>query len=162
MNLIVAVDKNWGIGCENKLLADIPEDMAFFREKTAGKIVVMGEKTFKSLPNGALPNRKNFVLTLDKNFSAENVTICYSLEEFFEVSKDFNSDDIYVIGGEQIYRLMLPHCDCCYITKMYAEFEADTFMENLDEHSDWAVESAKKISTQSGVDIEFVTYGRKV
>ena len=158
MNLIVAVDKNWGIGCENKLLADIPEDMAFFREKTNGKVVVMGQKTFESLPNGALPKRNNFVLTLDKNFTAENITVCYSLDEFFEASKGFAGKDIFVIGGEQIYKLMLPYCKHCYITKMYAEFRADTFMTNLDEHPDWTVVSAEKMSTQSGIDIEFVTY----
>ena len=158
MNLIVAVDKNWGIGCDNELLADIPEDMAFFREKTLGKVVVMGQKTFESLPNGALPKRNNFVLTFDKEFTAENVTICYNLDEFFEFAKEYENDDIFVIGGEQIYRLMLPYCERCYITKMYAEFPADRFIPNLDEHPDWIVGSTQKMSTQSGIDIEFVEY----
>ena len=155
MNLIVAVDKNWGIGCDNKLLAHIPEDMKFFREKTMDKIVVMGRKTFESLPNGALPNRENVVLTRNSDFSAENVKVCDSFSDYC------NNDDVFIIGGGEIYKLALPHCKRAYVTKIDAEFEADRYMENLDEHPDWTIESAQKMSTQSGIDIEFVTYVRK-
>ena len=151
MNLIVAVDRNWGIGCDNKLLAHIPEDMKFFREMTTGKVVVMGRKTFESLPNGALPNRDNVVITRNDDFKADNVRVQADLLVD-------NSDDVFIIGGEQIYRQALPYCKYAYVTKINAEFEADRYMENLDEHPDWTMESSKKISTQSGVDIEFVTY----
>jgi dihydrofolate reductase len=119
---------------------------------TMGKAVVMGRKTFESLPNGALPNRRNIVLTRDKNFTADNVEIYHSLN-------DFSFDDsAFIIGGEQIYKQALPYCKRAYVTKIDAEFEADRFMENLDLHPEWQVESSKKISTQSGIDIEFVTY----
>ena len=162
MNLIVAVDRNWGIGCGNKLLARIPEDMAFFRETTMNKTVVMGRKTFESLPNGALPNRTNIVLTRNKNFTAENVIVHTDLDSFFEWLKLYEvvkSDDIFVIGGEQIYKQALKYCNRAYITKIDAEFStADKFMGNLDLRDEWQVESVKKIPTQSGVDIEFVTY----
>lgn len=150
MNLIVAVDKNWGIGCDNKLLAHIPEDMKFFREMTMGKVVVMGRKTFESLPNGALPNRTNIVLSRDENFKADNVRIHNSI--------GIGDDSVFVIGGESIYKQYLPLCKRAYVTKIDAEFEADRYMENLDKHPDWTVESSKKMSTQSGIDIEFVTY----
>ena len=163
MNLIVAVDRNWGIGCNNELLARIPEDMKHFREKTLGKTVVMGRKTFESLPNGALPDRENIVFTRNKEFSAENVEVFLcdaesSGQMFFYIPK--NSDDMFVIGGAEIYKFFLPYCKRAYVTKIDAEFPADRFMENLDEHPDWTVESAEKMSTQSGVDIEFVTYIR--
>jgi len=164
MNLIVAVDRNWGIGCGNKLLAHIPEDMKYFREKTMGKTVVMGRKTFESLPNGALPNRRNIVLTRNPEYKAEGAeVICFeakgSSQGFFYVPE--NSDDMFIIGGEQIYKLFLPYCTRAYVTKIDAEFEADAFMVNLDKHEDWVVESAEKMSTQSGVNIEFIVYMRK-
>jgi len=160
MNLIVAVDKNWGIGCDNKLLAHIPEDMKFFREMTMGKVVVMGRKTFESLPNGALPNRENYVYTRDKDFTAEGATVLRGNN--LEVTLlGPNPDDIFVIGGESIYRQALPHCNRAYVTKIDAEFEADRFMENLDDRSDWVVESSRKVETQSGIGIKFVEYVRK-
>ncbi|MCL2837478.1 MAG: dihydrofolate reductase [Oscillospiraceae bacterium] len=150
MNLIVAVDKNWGIGCDNKLLAHIPEDMKFFRVMTTDKTVVMGRKTFDSLPNGALPNRNNIVLSRDENFKADNVRVHNSI--------GIGDDSVFVIGGESIYKQYLPLCTRAYVTKIDAEFEADRYMENLDKDPDWAVESSKKMSTQSGINIEFVTY----
>jgi len=158
MNLIVAVDRNWGIGCDNKLLAHIPEDMAFFREMTMGKVVVMGRKTFESLPNGALANRENIVLTRDNKFAAENVEVFCDLAECFERCR---GENVFIIGGAEIYRQALPYCARAYVTKIDSEFEADRFMENLDERSDWVVESERKMSTQSGIDIEFVVYVRK-
>ena len=163
MNLIVAVDNNWGIGCDNKLLAHIPEDMAFFREMTMGKVVVMGRKTFESLPNGALPNRENIVLTRDEHFSAENVIVMGGGDiGYFDMVEWFynNSDNTFVIGGESIYRQALPYCTRAYVTKIDRTFEADRHFPNLDEHNDWVVESSKKMSTASGIDIEFVTYVR--
>ena len=161
MNLIFSADRNWGIGCDNDLLAHIPEDLKYFREKTTGKVVVMGERTLLSLPGSKpLPNRENFVLTFDENFKPEGVTVCFSKEEFLEIAKNYDGDDVFVIGGEQIYKLFLPHCKKAYVTKIDAEFPADRFMENLDELPEWSVESSRKMSTQSGVDIEFVTYVR--
>ena len=130
MNLIVAVDRNWGIGCDNKLLAHIPEDMKYFREMTLGKTVVMGRKTFESLPNGALPDRTNVVFTRDRNFKVENVEVivgeellgqgvaghkhpshqnqaCHPLSK--EGFKNLN-DDVFVIGGAEIYEFLLFFC----------------------------------------------------
>ena len=172
MNLIVAVDKNWGIGCGGELLARIPEDMKYFREKTLGKTVVMGRKTFESLPNGALRDRENIVATRNKDFSAENTVTCcinnaitFNKQTFPKimvdnVAIDVNDDDIFVIGGESIYRKTLPYCNRAYVTKIDAEFPADRFMENLDLLPEWVVENAEKMSTQSGIDIEFVVYIR--
>ena len=97
MNLIVAVDKNWGIGYQNKLLNSIPEDMKYFRETTTGKVVVMGRKTLESFPNGLpLKNRTNIVITGDHTYKAKDAIIVHSIEEALEELKKYDSNDIYV------------------------------------------------------------------
>ena len=104
MNIIVAVDKNWAIGKENKLLVSIPADMKFFRSTTTGKVVVMGRKTLESFPNGLpLKNRTNIVLTKDKNYKVKDAIIVHSIEEALEELKNYASEDVYVIGGDSIY-----------------------------------------------------------
>ena len=100
MNLIVAADKNWGIGKDNKLLVSIPSDMKFFRQETMGKVVVMGRKTLESFPNGLpLKNRTNVVLTSDKNYQVKDAVIVHSIDEVLEELKKYDDDEIYVIGG---------------------------------------------------------------
>ena len=107
ISLIVAVDKNWGIGNKGKLLASLPEDMKFFKETTTGNVVIMGRKTLDSFPGGrALANRDNIVITSDPEFSRENVIVTHSPKEALEAAKRLKKD-IYVIGGGQIYRDML-------------------------------------------------------
>ena len=105
MNLIVAVDSNWAIGKENKLLVSIPQDMKFFRETTKGKVVAMGRKTLESFPGGQpLKNRVNVVLTTDKNYKVKDTVIVHTIEEMVDELKKYDSEDIFVIGGESIYR----------------------------------------------------------
>ena len=104
MNLIVAADKNWGIGKDNKLLVSIPSDMKFFRQETMGKVVVMGRKTLESFPNGLpLKNRTNVVLTSDKNYQVKDAVIVHSIDEVLEELKKYDGDEIYVIGGGKVY-----------------------------------------------------------
>ena len=118
MNLIVAVDSNWAIGKENKLLVSIPQDMKFFRETTKGKVVAMGRKTLESFPGGQpLKNRVNVVLTTDKNYKVKDTVIVHTIEEMVDELKKYDSEDIFVIGGESIYRQLLPYCTKAYITK---------------------------------------------
>ena len=103
MNLIVAADKNWGIGKDNKLLVSIPSDMKFFRQETMGKVVVMGRKTLESFPNGLpLKNRTNVVLTSDKNYQVKDAVIVHSIDEVLEELKKYDDDEIYVIGGGKV------------------------------------------------------------
>ena len=138
MKLIASADKNWGIGFKNKLLVSIPTDMKFFRQTTTGKVVVMGRKTLESFPNGLpLKNRTNIVLTGNKDYRVKDAVIVHTLEELQEELKRYQSDDIYVIGGERIYRQLLPLCDTAYITRIDHAFQADTFLPNLDELEDW-------------------------
>jgi len=132
ISIIVAVGKNRAIGCNNKLLWDIKEDMDHFRQITNGKTVIMGEKTFQSIGK-PLPNRKNIVVTLDQNFRSEGVEISHSLEEV--LAKYKNSDEeVFVIGGGIIYKLSLPMTDKLYLTIVDdAPTEADTFFPDYSE-----------------------------
>ena len=119
MKAIVAVDLNWGIGYRGNLLQRIPEDMKFFKQMTLGKVVIMGRETFESLPGKEpLKDRINIVLSKDECFTNEKVTICRSLDELFYELKKYNSDDVFVIGGESIYTQLLPYCSEVYVTKI--------------------------------------------
>ena len=161
MNLIVAVDKNWAIGKENKLLVSIPQDMKFFRETTIGKVVVMGRKTLESFPGGQpLKQRTNIVLTRDKNFKAKDAVIVHNMEELLEELKKYNEEDIYVIGGESIYRQMLPYCKLAHVTKINHAYEADTYFPNLDEKDEWVVTGVSDEQTYFNLEYEFVRYER--
>ena len=161
MNLIVAVDKNWGIGSKNKLLVTIPSDMKFFRETTSGKVVVLGRKTLETFPNGLpLKNRTNIILTNNKDFQAKGAIICHSMEEVLEELKKYESEDIYIIGGGTIYRQFLPYCDVAHITKIDHAFEADTYFPNLDEMEEWEVTADSEEQTYFDLEFQFVKYER--
>ena len=162
MNLIVAVDKNWGIGSKNKLLVSIPSDMKFFRETTSGKVVVLGRKTLETFPN-ALPlkNRTNIILTGNKDFKAKDAIICHTVEEVLEELKKYNDEDIYVIGGGTVYRQFLPYCNVAHVTKIDHAFEADTYFPNLDKLSEWEIKETSEEKTYFDMIYEFVRYSRK-
>lgn len=161
MNLIVAVDKNWAIGCGNKLLVSIPQDMKFFRETTMGKVVVMGRKTLESFPGGQpLKKRTNIVITRDKNYSVKDAIVVHSVEEALEELKKYNEEDIYVIGGESIYRQMLPYCKVAHVTKIDHAYEADTYFPNLDEMDEWEITGVSDEQTYFNLEYEFVRYER--
>ncbi len=161
MNLIVAVDKNWAIGKENKLLVSIPQDMKFFRETTIGKVVVMGRKTLESFPGGQpLKQRTNIVLTTDKNYSVKDAIVVHTIDELLEELKKYNDEDIYVIGGESIYRQMLPYCTLAHVTKINHAYEADTYFPNLDEKDEWVVTGVSDEQTYFNLEYEFVRYER--
>lgn len=161
MNLIVAVDKNWAIGKDNKLLVSIPQDMKFFRETTMGKVVVMGRKTLESFPGGQpLKKRTNIVITRDKNYEVKDAIVVHSVEEALEELKKYPSEDVYVIGGDSIYRQMLPYCHVAHVTKINHAYEADTYFPNLDEKSEWAVTGVSDEQTYFDLEYEFVRYER--
>ena len=127
MNLIVAVDKNWAIGLGNKLLVSIPADMKFFRQTTTGKVVVMGRKTLESFPGGQpLKNRTNIIITRDPAYQVKDGIVVSTIEEAVEELKKYKEEDIFVIGGESIYRQMLPYCKTAFVTKIDHAYDADT------------------------------------
>ena len=161
MNLIVAVDKNWAIGKDQKLLVSIPQDMKFFRETTTGKVVVMGRKTLETFPGGQpLKKRTNIVLTRDKNYQMKDAIIVHGIDELLEELKNYEEEEIYVIGGESIYRALLPYCKVAHVTKIDHAYEADTYFPNLDEMDDWEVTGVSEEQTYFNLEYEFVRYER--
>ena len=119
MNIIAAVDANWAIGYKNELLVKIPNDQKWFQKITTGKVVVMGRKTMETFPNGMpLKNRTNIVLTGDRALRVKDAELVYGIEELLEKLKQYNTEDVYVIGGESVYEELLPYCDTAYITKI--------------------------------------------
>lgn len=133
MNAIVAVDQNWAIGNEGRLLFSIPEDMEFFREKTSNKVVVMGRTTLESFPNGRpLKNRVNIVLSRRMDYAPEGVITVHDLEGLRRELAPYKESDIFVIGGGMVYRLLLDWCDRVYVTHIEtAARAADTSFPKL-------------------------------
>lgn len=160
MNLIVAVDKNWGIGNQNKLLVSIPQDMKFFRETTKGNIVIMGRKTLESFPQGQpLKNRVNIVISRNPEYTVKGAIVVNSVEEAVEESKK-HEGDVYVIGGESIYRAMLPYCKTALITKIDHAYIADTYFPNLDEDPEWEMTGITEEQTYFDLEYVFTKYER--
>lgn len=162
MKAILSADKNWGIGYQNRLLVSIPSDMKFFRQTTTGKVVVMGRKTLESFPNGMpLKNRTNIVLTGNKGYHVKDAVIVHSKEELLEELKKYDTDDVYVIGGESIYRMLLPYCSTAYVTKIDQAFQADTFFPNLDEMDEWVMTEEGEEQTCFDLEFVFTKYERR-
>ena len=162
MKAILSADKNWGIGYNNKLLVSIPSDMKFFRQTTTGRVVVMGRKTLESFPNGLpLKNRTNIVLTGNRDYQVKDAVIVHSKDELMEELRKYAADDIYVIGGEIIYRMLLPECDTVLVTKIDRAFQADTYFPNLDEMEEWEMTEEGEEQTCFDLEFRFTKYERK-
>lgn len=162
MKIIVAADKNWGIGKDGQLLCHLPGDLKYFKEKTTGKIVVMGRKTLESLPGGRpLPNRTNVILTRNKNFEKEGCITVAGVKELFSVLESLGENvDVMIIGGGDIYRQLLPYCNACYVTKLIKEFDADTYFPNLDESTDFKIVWQSEKKGENGIEYVFTEYRR--
>lgn len=159
MNLIAAVDRNWAIGMNNELLVHIPDDLKRFRRMTIGKVVVMGRKTLESFPGGKpLKERVNIVLSKDRDYRPEGVIAVHSIEELSEELKKYKSEDIFVIGGESIYRQLLEQCDTAYITRIDYAYQADAWFPNLDEDKMWKIAEEGEEQTYFDLEYYFVTY----
>ena len=162
MNLIVAVDENWAIGYKNELLIRIPADMKMFRQETTGKVVVLGRKTLETFPNAQpLKNRTNIILSSNKDYKVKDATVVHSIEELLEELKNYADEDIYIIGGETIYRQMLPYCNVAHITKIDRSYEADAFFPNLDADPAWEVTAESDEQSYFDTTYSFVKYERK-
>lgn len=164
MKAIVVVDETWGIGKDGKLLTHLPEDMKFFRTVTKGKVVVMGRKTLQSFPGGKpLKNRINIVITSDRTLAEEGIIVCHSVDETLSRLKEYDSDDIYIIGGQSVYEQFLPYCDTAYVTRMKRDFGADTWFANLDELEGWEAAETGEEKEYEGLRFAFWTYkNRKI
>lgn len=162
MNLIVAVDRNWAIGKDGRLLVNIPADQQMFMRETTGKTVVMGRKTLESLPGKQpLSKRENIVLSSDPGYSVKNATVCSSFEEAAALLKERRSEDVYIIGGQSIYRQFLPLCDTAHVTWVDYVYDADTFFPNLDQDPGWWLEEESDEQTYFDLCYSFRRYVRK-
>jgi dihydrofolate reductase len=159
ISAIVAVDNNWGIGFNGDLLEHIPEDLKYFKALTDGNVVVMGRKTWDSLPNRPLPNRTNIVITNNTNMEGQ--------AEFMDLTDTMlyfiynKNDDIFIIGGGKIYEELLPMCNRVYVTKIFKDHDqVDTYFPNLDESDKWAPATCSDIRQQGDLMYQFWQYDR--
>ncbi len=156
---IVAVDNNWGIGKNNKLLFDIPEDKRHFQKVTEHNIVIMGRKTWDSLPKKPLKNRVNVVIT--KNPPKEKIenTVFGTMELAKSIMSYFgHTTNIFVIGGGQIYKELLQYCDTIFVTRVYSDFKADTFFPDLTNKDEWQIRDFSDVSYYWSLPYQFVIY----
>lgn len=160
MKAIFHADKNWGIGKNNALMFCLPKDMKFFRETTAGKVVVMGRNTLCSFPGGKpLKNRMNIVLSPED--INEDVVTVHNLEELFAEVGKYPQDDIFVIGGASVYRALLPYCTEALVTKVDADGGADVFAPDLDADENFELISESMPEEDNGYIIKFCVYRNK-
>lgn len=157
ISIIVAVAQNNIIGKDNKLLWHVSEDLKRFKSITSNKKMIMGRKTFESLP-GILPNREHIVITRDKNFNidSDNVTVVHDLISLIEKYSN-SEDEIFVIGGAEVYTQFLPHAQKLYLTKIDAAFEGDTYFPEIN-YDEFKVEYTSEQFTdeKNGLNYTFI------
>ncbi|MBR0091032.1 MAG: dihydrofolate reductase [Lachnospiraceae bacterium] len=162
MQAIVAADANWGIGRDGTLLVRIPADMKRFREMTTGKVVVLGRKTLQTFPQGRpLPDRDNIILSRNPDFRVKGAAVVHDLSELQKLLADVPQDDVFCIGGAQIYELLLPQCDVCHVTRLERSYHADAFFPDLDRDPAWELAEESEEQTCFDTVYTFCTYRRK-
>lgn len=155
MNVIVIVDEHWGIGNEGDQLLYLKPDLKRFQELTTGGAIVVGRKTLETFPEGEpLRNRRNFVLTRQEDFALEGAEVFHDLESLLAAAPE----DCFVVGGETVYRQLLPYCDRAYVTKVHKSYQADTFFPNLDQDALWWIEEEEGPFTHEETRYSYVTY----
>ena len=162
MNLIVAVDNNWAIGSKNELLIRIPNDHKHFREETTGKVVVLGRKTLETFSQG-IPLKQiiNFILSIYRFYLLKDSIVVHSIEELVDDLKLYDEENIYIIGGESIYRQMLPYCDGAHVTKIDHAYEADAYFPDLDSDPEWEITADSDEQVYFDITYQFLKFERK-
>ena len=162
ISAIVAVDENFGIGFNGDLLEHIPEDLKHFKELTSGHNVVMGRKTWDSLPKKPLPNRHNLVITKDPSiYELTNEVWFYTLRQIEVLMLKNKNVNYFVIGGGQIYEKLLPICDKVYLTKIMVSHEnVDTYFPNIELMDNWKCIEQSEIKQYNNISYQFKTYSR--
>lgn len=162
MNLIVAADRHWSIGKDGRVLVTIPADQQMMMKETAGKVIVMGRKTLESLPGGQpLGNRRNLVLTHDENYRVKGAQICHSMDEALKVLSDYDTDDIFIIGGRSVYEQFLPLADTVHVTRIDYTYDADTVFPDLEKDEQWELEAESDEQTYFDLCYNFQKFRRK-
>lgn len=153
ISIISALAHNNAIGQKNDLLVYLSADLKRFKQLTTGHPIIMGRKTFESLPNGALPNRENIVITQQPNYKADGCTIVNSVEEAVKVCQ--STEEAFVIGGASIYKAFMPYANKLYITHINKTFkDADTFFPNIDTDT-WKEEKTSDTLIDEKTKIEY-------
>lgn len=159
MNLIVSVDQKWGIGREGQLLCPIPEDLKQFKAHTLGKVVVLGRLTLATFPKQQpLPGRENVILSRNPAYTVPGGVVVHTLAELFQYLRPYREEQIYIIGGAQIYRLLLPYCHRAYVTQLDQDFHGDRFFPSLDGVAGWRLAACSSWQTYAGTGYRFCTY----
>ena len=161
LSIIVAIAQNGAIGKDNDLLWHLSGDLKRFKQLTTGHPVVMGRKTWDSLPKRPLPKRQNIVMTNNPDFAADGVTVVHSVNDLFNVLKDCD-DEVFVMGGAAIYKALLPFCRRLYITRVYRDYEADVYFPTIDMSEFTLVSLGEPLQDEeSGLDFAYEEYERK-
>lgn len=161
LSAIVAMDENRVIGLNNKMPWHLPADLKHFKTITAGHPVLMGRKTFLSIGK-PLPNRTNIILTRDPQFSAQDCLVVPQLETALSMAQEFDQHEIFVIGGAEIYRQLLPRVQRLYLTIVHHQFQGDTFFPEW-EAAEWQEVSRERHAAdeQNAYDYTFLILERK-
>lgn len=162
MKLIAAVDKNWAIGNKGRLLVNIPSDLKRFRAMTLGKVVVLGRTTLETFPQKQpLEKRTNIILSTNQNYKVKNAIVVHSIEELMTELEKYESDDIYIIGGESVYKQLYNRCDEAFITALDYSYDADAYFPNLDREQNWKLVEEGEEQTYFDVIFKFNYYKRE-
>lgn len=160
LSLIVAVAQNGAIGKDNNLLWHISDDLKRFKALTSGHAVIMGRRTFESLPFKPLPKRRNIVLTHDDSFSFDGVEVVHMLDEVLQAVCD--EEEAFVMGGATIYKQLMPYVNRLYVTRVYQDFDADTYFPPISSKEFVPVASSpRQVDPNSGLEYSFVDYHRR-
>ncbi len=158
MILIAAVDEKWGIGQNGKLLVRLSADLRRFRQITLHNVILMGRKTLESFPDGKpLSDRINVVLTNNRNYQCPPAVTIHSLWDIFGLEKKYHAP-VFIVGGESVYKQLLPYCQKAYITKIKASYIADAFLPNLDLLLEWVLTHEEEEQEENGIRFSFCTY----
>ena len=160
ISIICAIARNNVIGNNNSMIWHIPSDLKRFKSITSGSTIIMGRKTFESLP-GVLPKRKHIVITRDKNYTVDNESdeVLHSVDEVLKKFEN-SSEEVYIIGGGQIYKEFLPHAVKLHLTILEKDFEGDTKFPEINK-DEWITEEKSEIITENNIDYYFIDLKRK-
>ena len=163
MKAIVAVDSNWAIGNKGQLLVSIPADQKDnFRRRTSGNTIVYGRKTLETFPQKiVLPNRRNIILSTRKDYTVKNAEVAHNRDELMELIKNENSDDVYIIGGETVYKQFIDDCDTAIVTFIDKAYEADAYFPNLDKDPDWELVEESEEQVYFDITYTYRIYKKK-
>lgn len=159
MNLIVNVTQNWGIGFEDKLLVSLRADLERFARLTTGKTLILGRRTLATFPGGRpLKNRTNLILSASPGYAVEGAAVVRSLEALLQAIKTLPPEDVWVAGGESVYRQLLPYCRAAFVTRVSVTPPADRFFPDLDRLEQWTLVQASPMMEENGSRFQYLEY----